>query len=249
MAALSIAETCDGDLRVRPRQPRVQRHQAGLGAEAGERQPEHQRARRRRQLRGAQRLEGLAASRGGEDDQSEQDRREPEMRHHGVPQPGAPDPRPQVMLGQDQHQRGERHQLPQHQQGRDAAGGRHQHQAGGQQRQDGGHRPTGPRLPGSCRPGVADTVAGGHCDHRPGHGQEQASQRVQCQVETGQRQQRRELGGESVADQRGHPGDRPGDPGYDRGDAESPSATAGALGQPRSRPLPPRRPHRPAQRR
>ena len=63
----------------------------------------------------------------GEQHQAEQDRDETRLSHRGIPDSRPTHLRPGPVLGEHEHQRGQRHQLPQHQEGGDIPRRRNQH--------------------------------------------------------------------------------------------------------------------------
>ena len=188
-------------LGVCPRQPDVEGDESGLGAEPGEDQHEHQRPRGcRHPLRGRTHArERLGPRRSREEHQAEQDRDETGMCHRGVPDSRLTHLRPGPVLGEDEHQGGQGHQLPQHQEGGDVRRRRNQHHRRHEHRERRLDRP-GAHTVGCLREavglvvavGVADAVHAG-CDRHSAHDRhEESRQRINREHRVAQRQQPRQ---------------------------------------------------------
>ena len=87
--------------------------------------------------------ERLASGMGGQQHQAEQQRDRPELGHHPVPLAGPLHLGALPVIGQDEEQRGHRHQLPEEEERADARGGRHEQQGGDEQREDARRRAAG----------------------------------------------------------------------------------------------------------
>jgi len=98
---------------VRLRQPRVKREHPRLGAEAEEREQERHGRPRGLQLSGAQRIERVVAAAAVQDAEAKQDRDRSQMRDQQIEESRAADRR-QLVVGDDQKIRGQRHRFPGH---------------------------------------------------------------------------------------------------------------------------------------
>ncbi len=139
--------------RVRLGQPDVQRQQAGLGAEAEQRQEEGDAGPRAGQHHRAHRAEGVVAAAALQHAEAQQDGDGADVRDQQVEEAGAPD-LGDAVVGGDQEVRRQRHRLPGHHEHVGVVGDQHQRHRGEEQR---GTRSTaGPapclRPSGSSRP-------------------------------------------------------------------------------------------------
>ena len=114
-----------GRRRVGQRQPDMQRHDAGLGTGADERQHQNQSAGERRQRRRAHGGEGVAAGGAGEQAEGEQQCQRAGAGHDDIDEAGLAILGVLVM-GHDQRPRGQRHELPREQEGEGVVGEDHQ---------------------------------------------------------------------------------------------------------------------------
>ena len=99
---------------MRERQPDMQRHQAGLGAGADQRQDQDQCGERCRGMRGAHRVETVAAVGTGEQAECQEQRERAETRHHQIDVAGVHIVA-FAMVRHDQRPGRQRHELPGHQ--------------------------------------------------------------------------------------------------------------------------------------
>ena len=158
------------------RQPDMQRHDAGLrsGAEQDERQ--HQRAKPRRKLLGANRGEGISAVRAGKDAEGEKQRQRPGARHDDIDVAGA-EIVGVAVVRHDQRPRGERHELPTEEEDEGVVGEQHEVHAGEEgrkERQDAFRR--------GFVPAVAEAVEARARPAEIDHRQEERRQRIDAEV-------------------------------------------------------------------
>jgi hypothetical protein len=166
----------------------VQRDHPCLGAESEERQQERQRGPWCLQICGAQRRKGVIARAAVHDAKAQKDRDCPEVRHKQIQEPGAAHGR-QLVVGDHQEVRRQRHRLPGHHEQIGVVGQDHERHAGEEDvvvQAD--ERQTVRRLFAEITGGV-DRDAG---RYRPEQEQEEPGQRIDSQVERQLRQAERQ---------------------------------------------------------
>ena len=166
-----------GRRRMGERQPDVQRHEAGLGAGAEQRQGQDQGREARRQAGAPDRLEGIAAARSGEQAESEQKRERAEARHDEVDVAGL---RVALLVMVRHHQRPgrERHELPGEQEGEGVVGQRRTRFIAGEERREERQDPGRRRFV----PAVAQAVGAGRGTTEVDHHEEECGERVEPEM-------------------------------------------------------------------
>ena len=175
-----------GRLGVGPGKPHVQRYGAGLGREAEDDQHEGRAAHPWAQVR-CRRPDGgerLTTRPGGQQHQSDQDCSRPGLGHHRIPLPSHLHLRPVLVIGQDEEQRGQGHRLPEEEEGRHVGGRGDQQERGHEERQGARSGATGESVPL-----VSETIDQGADTHDGGDGDEQCSEPVEAQRESGEGKQ------------------------------------------------------------
>ncbi len=168
-------------LRVGPRQPGVQWHQARLRTKPDQREHKYGGADPVADCPEAGEPVGTPGRR--QHHQPDQDCDESQLSHHGVPQARRADLRAGV-LGEHQDQRRDRHQLPRQQKRRHRARGRHQQHRRDEQRH---HRHRDPTEVFTAH--VADQVTTDRSRYRARERHEESAQPVELDVHAGQRKQ------------------------------------------------------------
>ncbi len=121
--------------------------------------------------------ERFSSGRESRETERKQDDDEAEMRHDAVPNRRAPNRRTLSMFGRDEHERGHRHELPQHQERGHAPRRGYEYQRRREQREHALHR--------SARQvvvAVSDRVDGRRDDHDRGREHEPCTQRIEIDV-------------------------------------------------------------------
>ena len=193
---------------VRPRQPGMQRQQAGLGAEAEQRQNEDH---------GAGSVPDIAygegdlgeprrACRGAQQEQPEQDRHESQVRQDRVVDPRRADLSPSV-AGEHQHHRRDRHQFPHQKEG--GHGSRRGHQQHGRDEDRHHGQREAAEVTGARVARAVDADDHGHCT---GQQHEEAAQRREFELHADHREETVEAQRPGAAGQRDDAAHHAGEP-------------------------------------
>ena len=203
-----------------PRHPDVQRHQFGLAAEPQDEQDEGEVRGRGTGFEAVSGTEAGAAGRGGEHGETGQDEEEAQLAHGRVPDTGRGDGCPGGMVGQQQHRRPQRHDLPRQQE---------RHGVGGRGHELHAHQEDRHRRPGGTAGGGSTGRAHAEQAHDQAHGRddghEEPAEPVGGQGEGIHRQYGVEGQAAAGTEQRGDAGRQPGG---GEGGAEQPHRVAAA---------------------